>query len=718
MSTQRQSLFDLLPALYRIKDAQVAQTQGLTHGPLQSLLMLIDEQFAVVADDLNQLYDDQFIETCAPWVVPYIGDLIGYKPVHGVALAVASPRAEVAHTISFRRRKGTILVLEQLARDVTGWGAHAIEMFQLLAATQYMKAVRPDNHYTPDLRRWQVREYMDTGFDQTAHIIDVRQISTQLGRYNIPNIGVFLYSLTAYSMTNSLLSAVGGSSQFFRFNPLGADMPLFNNPVSQGSQITTAAQPVNVPARLARQVLCQDFQSTTGTVYYGQGNSLALSIGGVFQNAYQIQVCDLSGPDGSWMNVPLPGGPYIAAIDPKLGRLALSSPLASTSPPPQATFYYGFNADMGGGEYASRAATFVVQSETSVLSYSHTAPSGTTLQTVLNQATTQLGNPGVVEVAVEITDSWTYALPTTTASALQISIPAGTTLELRAAEGCRPTLLLGGEMTVVGGVGSTLVLNGLLIAYLPSSTTAPLPTALVHAPSAGGNQLGQIVLTHCTAVPGLALTSQGAAQYAGHPVLVAEVPAMQIVIQQSIVGGIQVQGQCTVTCTDSVLDACSPTGVAYSALDGASGGGSLTLQSCTVIGKIHAALFSLISNSILLAALASSDTWTAPVLADRKQQGCVRFSYLPSNAVTPRQFECVPKTSDTLTPLFYSLRYGDPGYAKLMPDTADPIRKGADDGGELGAFHFVFAPLRETDLLVRLQEYLPAGLQSGIFYQN
>jgi len=143
MSTQSEKLFNLLPALYRIRDAELAQAQHLPQGPLQSLLALVDEQFDIIAEDLEQLYDDQFIETCAPWVIPYIGDLIGYKPVHGIASAIASPRAEVAQTIAFRRRKGTILALEQLARDVTGWGAHAAEMFKLVAATQYMKASRP-----------------------------------------------------------------------------------------------------------------------------------------------------------------------------------------------------------------------------------------------------------------------------------------------------------------------------------------------------------------------------------------------------------------------------------------------------------------------------------------------------------------------------------------------------------------------------------------------
>ncbi|MBV9158002.1 MAG: hypothetical protein JO097_17185, partial [Acidobacteriaceae bacterium] len=122
-------LFNLLPAVYRVRDAQIAQSQNLNKGPLESLLLLIQEQIAIVADDLDQLYDDQFIETCAQWVIPYIGDLIGYQAVHGIAPSVDNPRSEVAETISLRRRKGTVLVMEQLARDVTAWGAHAVEFF-------------------------------------------------------------------------------------------------------------------------------------------------------------------------------------------------------------------------------------------------------------------------------------------------------------------------------------------------------------------------------------------------------------------------------------------------------------------------------------------------------------------------------------------------------------------------------------------------------------
>src|SRR4051812_40449947 len=114
-------LYELLPAVYRQRDAG----QGY---PLQALLQVISEQVNVVEDDIRQLYANWFIETCEDWVAPYIGDLIGYRPVHeagepgdprrsaGRALdKVLVPRRDVANTIRDRRRKGSLALLEQLA---------------------------------------------------------------------------------------------------------------------------------------------------------------------------------------------------------------------------------------------------------------------------------------------------------------------------------------------------------------------------------------------------------------------------------------------------------------------------------------------------------------------------------------------------------------------------------------------------------------------------
>ncbi len=712
-----QKLFDLLPALYRIKDAQLAQAQNLSMGPLQSLLALVEEQLAVVAEDLNQLYDDQFIETCASWVIPYIGDLIGYQPVNGVAAAVASPRAEVANTISFRRRKGTVLVLEQLARDVTGWGAHAVEFFGVLADTQYMNHIRPHNYFGPNLRGWKPRAYLNTGFDETAHTVDVRRIAVERGRYNIQNIGIFLWSLNAYSLTLSPAVAVAKTNnQCFRLSSLGRDMPQFNNPVSQGSQITAPARPVNVADVLLRHVLCRDIAKAATPVYYGNGNSLALYLDGSASPVApsSIQVCDLSGEDGQWNNLPLAGSTYSVAIDPELGRIALPPPAADATPTVVASFYCGFNADMGGGEY-SRAASFAASPEQPVVRVPGDYSS-------ISEALSVLGGDGVVE----ITDSAQY----TEHSGLNVAVNAGGLIELRAADGFRPTLFLGAEMSVTGGSESQFALNGLVVAYAPPSGGGPLPAALIHVPAPVGstNQLNQLGLTHCTLVPGWALKPHGDPAYPGEPTLLAEPSGLQVVVNKSILGGMRVNGQATASLLDSIVDAAGASQAAYvAAFDSKNNpqpGGALTLNGCTVIGKVYASLLSLVSDCIFLARLSATDQagspppWAAPLWAARKQEGCVRFSYLPAGAVTPRQFECVTEKVGVPKPAFYSLRYGDPGYCKLFASTSDCIRRGADDGGEMGAFHFLLAPLRETDLLVRMQEYLPVGLEFGVFYET
>jgi hypothetical protein len=169
---------------------------------------------------------------------------------------------------------------------------------------------------------------------------------------------------------------------------------------------------------------------------------------------------------------------------------------------------------------------------------------------------------------------------------------------------------------------------------------------------------------------------------------------------------------------DSILDATATTNVAYAALDGSSGGGALTLTGCTVVGKVHATLLEYVSDTIFWSKLAPADKWASALVADRKQQGCVRFSFVPVNPVIPRHYECVEQGLASAQPLFFALRYAAPAYLKLLVSTDDAIRRGASDGGEMGAYHWVLAPQRESDLTTRLVEYLPVGLQFGLIYQS
>jgi hypothetical protein len=67
-------------------------------------------------------------------------------------------------------------------------------------------------------------------------------------------------------------------------------------------------------------------------------------------------------------------------------------------------------------------------------------------------------------------------------------------------------------------------------------------------------------------------------------------------------------------------------------------------------------------------------------------------------------------------PSFTSQRYGDPAYGQLLLRTAEEIRAGAENGAEMGAFNSLMQPQREANLRIRLEEYLPFGLEPGVIY--
>jgi len=71
-----------------------------------------------------------------------------------------------------------------------------------------------------------------------------------------------------------------------------------------------------------------------------------------------------------------------------------------------------------------------------------------------------------------------------------------------------------------------------------------------------------------------------------------------------------------------------------------------------------------------------------------------------------------------IVPAFTSLGYDQPGYGQLRISAPEQIRTGADDEAEMGAFHDLFQPQRESNLRTRLDEYLRFGLEAGVFYET
>jgi hypothetical protein len=670
-------LYNLLPAVYRLRDT----TQG---EPLRALLAVVERELQALEEDIVGLYDNWFIETCDEWVVPYIGDLLGAPGLSPIGVEAFSQRAYIANTLAYRRRKGTAAVLEQLARDVTGWPARAVEFFRLLATTQYLNHVQLMNVRTPDLRDTNQLERLGSPFEHTLHTAEVRGIARQRGRYNIAHVGIFLWRLHSYPLTNS--PAFQRDARRYLFSPLGNNSPLFHLPHTE-DEITHLAEPVNVPTPISRLMLKESLDD-----YYGAAKSLLLMVGEAEVPANQIVVCDLSDQEnGEWAHQPQDK----IAIDPVLGRMAFPR---GQEPPARVrvSFHYGFSADMGGGEY-TRVASFDAQLQP----IQRVPAPHNTIQDALNA----VESGGVVEIA----DSGRYAEKLTT------GIAAGRRIELRAADAHRPIILLTGDWQIIGGEAAEITLNGLLI------SGGSLRVA---------GALRRLRLRHCTLLPGLVLSADGTPQLTSVPSVVIESTITQVEIDRCIVGGVRAVGGASVRIADSIVDATDETEVAYAAPDASGAGGPLQIENSTIIGKVHTLLMTLASNTIFLAGVGAQDAWAAPVLIDKRQQGCIRFSFIPEGAHTPRRHRCQPdlavkgaadsadqaRIRARLLPGFTSLRYGQPGYGQLSLTCPSEIRTGAEDSSEMGAFCHLKQPQREANLRASLEDNLRFGLEADIFY--
>jgi hypothetical protein len=515
----------------------------------------------------------------------------------------------------------------------------------------------------------------------------VRRIASGRGRYNIPNIGLFLFRLRSYHVTSA--PAYQLDSKRYLFSPLGQNMPLFTAPQTQ-EELSYLAQPINTPIPISRRAL-----ATYLNDYYGPDLSILLSENGAPVDQKDIAVCDLSDYKGSWAHTP-PKAPTKYAIDPVLGRIA-----CQTSPSNlRVSYHYGFSADMGGGDYP-RAQTFDPSGQR-VRSVPGPYPSiGPAITDALTDAATDPAHKGTVE----ITDNQRYA------ETLTITIAANLSLEVRADDQRRPTIALSSDFQISGDNGSEVTLNGLLITG-----------GTLRVSGASGGQMHKVRLRHCTLVPGLTRSTAGDPQSPTAPSIIVESSGTILELDHCITGALRVSDTATAMIIDSIVDATSEQGIAYMSAAGVGAGGAMRVVRSTIIGKVWTTDIELASNDIFLARLASGDTWPAPVISDRRQEGCVRFSYIPPGSRVPRRYHCQPSSDATnsgalrVRPQFTSLRYGDPGYCQLSQRCAVEIREGGDDEAEMGAFHDLFQPQRLTNLRIRLDEYLRFGLEAGVLF--
>lgn len=686
----RDKLWQSLPAIYRALDSESVDTSG----PLRELVARIGVQAAIVRRSLERLWDDQSIETSDDWVIPYLADLLSTNLVDG--LDARGQRLDVAKTIYYRRRKGTVPMLEELAADVTGWEARVVEAFRRLGRTRHgldpaigRPADAPDPAGsralqlaeglvgpitgTPmggfaDLRDPYGATLTRSAFDEDFHAVDVRHGVGQVGWYDIPRLPVFLWRLTSFGVRQATPVAVSGCAGHFAFDPSGRTVPLFAADAREGAtgpQRAVAASEWQEPTPIGRLLLADQLRRLQQPLAPEDMDKLYPASLAIYhlQGAFFDLVDDLSH----------------LRFFPEIGRFSVDNTLQGQTL--RVDYHVGFPSTIGAGPYDRRVARQAALPQP--------LPATTVSGGVgaLAGALGALGATGTVTIA----DSLTYT---------QAAPVAGiTAVTIRSTNRERPLIRLAGapnpaDWVLTGTPGRELVLDGLWVAGADVILRGRFDRVRIVCTTLDPGQAGATAGTFGVAVDGRSLVPTR---------LFVEGSVRELHVERSLVGPIRVRANGSIerlVVVDSIVQSLwaevairQPTGDA-------------DLSRCTVMGSAHVHRLNA-SESILDDVVEVDDT----------QHGCVRFSAWSTGSVLPRKYESVEIRPRS--PLFTSRIFGRPGYGQLLASVdraivsgtlAATVSEGAEDGSEMGAYARERIPIKQRSLAIKFDEFMPLGL--------
>jgi hypothetical protein len=648
----------------------------------------------------------------------------------------------------------------------------AVAFNKLLVSNQSINNLQRERGCLIDVRNGNVLDLLNGPFDKSARTVDIRRVNSALtrGRYSIQGVGLFVPRIKTNSVTYTQAYCLEERGQHcFMFNALGIDTPLYikTGPEENSSYID---EELKLPIPMRRRALNKDLIRAREdpnyiSRYYGKDKSFAIWARGWPSDTEPqpippkaIVVADLT----DWQYTPPLNH---IAVDPVLGRIAfpphqLPRRLLSGLRGVWVSYHYGSCADIGGGEYARAleqpARAQVVKVENVTQLQEAMVPWRSDWVEFEQQP-----HDGVIEIA----KSGVYVVP------FDLTIKPGHSLQLRAANRVRPIIRLlavaanfPDTMYVTIGTGSRFILDGLLISGRPvhirsgwdmeaqnfkeevgpdehdSLTSEENSSSNHEAISQDQNELAEIIIRHCTLVPGWELFHDGKPQHPAEPSLELYNTVARVNIDHSVMGAIQINtyletpDPVPIQIMDSILDATSSELKAVVASYGSIAPCILTIRRCSVFGVLEVQAVELAENSIFAGQLS----------VEQQKVGGLQYCYIPRGSRTPPRLNCQPELAekmaeaevrklhrhaphvqietarkqaqDRVRPQFTERLYGGPGYAQLARSCADEIKYGATDGSEMGVFHGSNQKDRVATLQKLLDEYAKSDLDAGIIY--
>ncbi|WP_428667485.1 hypothetical protein [Reyranella sp.] len=724
-----EKLWALVPAIYRNLDGS-----GEQKGVVRGLIETIASQAAILRRDQDRLWDDNFIDLCDDWAVPYIGELVGTRMIS--ALDKRGRRIDVAKTIYYRRRKGTPRVLAELIADITPWDGTVVEAFRRLGrahhgldelpAVQLGRFSRTPRGGTADLRRPLASTLTDGPFDEYSHVADVRRRHGRDGLWNIPKLLFFLHRLRAFPVVGSTPFGRGAAGTFL-FDPSGRDIALFApRRVVPDWEAWRFPLPWDLPGPIACRLL--------GDAEYVVTQALILSLGAVLTAAGQ--------PSAAANDLVVLRDFRFSSESALLARIATLPSQASLLLPPvmRAILDGALVADCGkagllpaaakvdvGGTAIPVALTtsgslddwsnappnkqLVIDPERGRLKlmagapaapvtvdyhYGFSGPVGagtddrraalidvTTLPTFV-----RLNAGGAIMLAdlpvsggLSLDNSLRYG-PVASVSSVQSLVVQADNLQ-------RPYVRLAApwRVTAAAGGDATLVLDGLWIG-------GDVGTRIELAGS-----WKSVTLRRMTLDPG-GTDANGNAIAAVPLVVTGNVE--NLTVEGSILASIGISDSGVIDSlyvSDSILQA--PTGQPTVAFVP----GTATLRRVTVLGDL--ALDKLFATETLV---------TGEVMVADTQWGCFRFSAALAGSRLPHPFASTELAVGAH--VLASTRFGDADYCQIGDAAAPGIRRGAESGSEIGAFSSLNSPIMLDGITAKVTEYMPFGLIPAFIFET
>jgi hypothetical protein len=651
-----------------------------------ALLGAIEEQWLLLAADVDQVLDDTFPDSAADWALPYLGELLG--------LPTDAGRAEIGYATALRRRRGTPAALEDFAAVVTGWPARATEGWQTTVWCQQL------SH--PVLRTASLSMRAGEQLLIGTQLDPARRSVTPGGPDHPAGAAATVFPWQVYGYTATQVCPLPDGT--YALHPLGLQLPLYLRPEplviasDAEDELPPGTPPVLRPPRAAGDLPLRATWQLIEALGPGQ-----ITYGPVWQlgAGHPLTRTGPGGPalveltaDGTplpWTSIgltglPSGGGPAPAAdqvlLDPSRGVIAVGAAITGTL---RATFYRPASGRIGAlastaGTNDGAGAVIIVDP-----ALGQHAPGQQVVPDLGSAVAAALAVPGPgtgpgpdVEIRIETSDR--LAPPP---AADMTATPQATRWRIVAPTGFTP--VIDGDLTI-GMPGAEVELAG---CYLSGNLTVGASLAGLTLTGVTMNPAAGCVLS---VEAGAWLLQLSASLCQLGPVR-ADLSAFPITIADCVVDGAGV-----------TLNPCGPAPVppapvpAIAAADRFPPG--LAATGATFAGSV--AVDTIEAANCLFADGVHTVVTSA---------GCLRYSHLGANddpAAHPPAYQCLTGPLPTLMSAgLESVGYYAPVLAAPGQRGGNPVLTGASDGGEIGAYHHASRGLLALRLAQRLAEMTP-----------